>query len=94
MTRYRLTKRAANDFEAIFDDGIDQFGLEQAREYQRGLSAKFSEIAEHPMRFPAIDEVLEGHRRSVFRSHSIYYRHSDDAIVIIRVLGRQQFEID
>lgn len=37
MASYRLTCAAEKDFEAIFDFGIDRFGLDQALTYRRSV---------------------------------------------------------
>ena len=37
MARHELSKAADNDFEDIFNFGIDIFGLEQPLEYQLGM---------------------------------------------------------
>jgi len=48
MGRYKLTKAADQDFEDIFDFGIDKFGLTQALNDQNGMSQRFGELAEQP----------------------------------------------
>jgi len=52
MGRYELAKAAAEDFEKIFDYGIDTFGLEQALKYQTNMKQRFDELAEKPKTFP------------------------------------------
>ncbi|NOX44017.1 MAG: type II toxin-antitoxin system RelE/ParE family toxin [Gammaproteobacteria bacterium] len=90
MGSYELTKAADADFENIFDFGIDTFGLDQALSYQNSLKQRFAELAEQPKLYPAVDDIFEGYRRSVYGSHSIFYR-IDGAkhIIIVRILGQQ-----
>ncbi len=92
MGSYRLTKAADKDFDSIFDFGIDKFGLQQAQDYQRGIVERFGQLADRPLRYPAVGHVRDGLRRSVYQSHSIYYRVDPDEIVIIRILGQQDMD--
>ncbi len=89
MGNYELTKAAAEDFERIFDYGIDTFGLDQALKYLNGMKQRFDELAEQPRLYPAVDHIREGYRRSVYGSHSIYYRTETRRVLIVRILGRQ-----
>ena len=89
MASYKLSQAADEDFENIFDYGIDTFGLEQAVVYQTGMKMRFDEMAENPMLYNAVDHIKQGYRRSVFAAHSIYYTVENDGIKIIRILGRQ-----
>ena len=89
MARYELSKAADKDFEDIFNFGIDTFGLDQALEYLRGLKQRLVELAEQPKLYPTVNDIRSGYRRSVYMSHSIYYRIEPECIVIVRILGRQ-----
>ena len=89
MARYELSEDADLDFENIFDFGIDTFGLDQAMDYQNGLKKHFDALAEQPKLYAAIDHIRTGYRRSVYRSHSIYYRIEPGRIFIVRILGQQ-----
>ena len=91
MARYSLTNQADADFQAIFEYGIDQFGLIQAEKYQREMILRFQDIARNPLHYPSVaEEIREGYRRSVFNAHSIYFRIVDEqSILIVRILGRQ-----
>ncbi len=89
MFGYELTKAADEDFENIFDFGIDTFGLDQALKYQNGMKRCFSELAEQPKLYPTVDHIRKGYRRSVYSSHSIYYRIEPKHVLIVRILGQQ-----
>ena len=93
MASYRLTGAADRDFENIFDFGIDQFGLERADAYQRGMIERFAQLAERPSLYPSVGHIRPRLHRSVYQSHSIYYRVEPDEIVIIRILGRQDADV-
>ena len=89
MALYELSKAADEDFENIFNFGIDTFGLAQAIDYQQGMKKRLEELADQPERYPAIDHIRSGYRRSVYHSHSIYYRIETDRVLIVRILGQQ-----
>lgn len=89
MAHYELTQAADDDFDQLFDYGIDNFGLERAMEYQEDMQIRFGKIAEQPKLYSIVDNVDGGYRRAVFRAHSIYYRVESTHIVIVRILGRQ-----
>ena len=93
MARYELSEAADLDFENIFDFGIDRFGLAQAVDYQNGLKKHFDELAEQPKLYAAVDHIRAGYRRSVYRSHSIYYRTELASIFIVRILGQQDLRL-
>jgi len=89
VSGYKLTNAAAKDFERILDFGIDRFGMERAVLYTEGLKDRFETIAAHPQRYPAVDHIAAGYRRSVYGAHAIYYRIEADYALIVRVLGQQ-----
>jgi toxin ParE1/3/4 len=86
MTTYRLSEAAANDFEQLFEYGIDNFGLSKAKEYVDGLTTHFYDIAEHPLHYQAVDHIRKNYRRSVYGKHSIYYIVPYDGVDIMRIL--------
>lgn len=65
MGHYRFSEGAAHDFDQIYDFGIDEFGLDQATKYQNRLKQRFSELADTPLLYPAVEHIREGYRRSV-----------------------------
>ena len=89
MSEFELSPEAERDLLDIALYGLVNFGLEQSERYRDGLEKRFREIAEHPLQHQAVDEIRRGYRRSVFRSHSIYYRIEGKGVAIMRILGRQ-----
>jgi len=89
MGHYELSEAADRDFENIFNFGIDRFGLVQALDYQSGMKQRFDELAEQPQLYPTVDDLRKGYRRSVYHSHSIYYRIEQQRVFIVRILGQQ-----
>ncbi|MFN2288671.1 MAG: type II toxin-antitoxin system RelE/ParE family toxin [Chromatocurvus sp.] len=89
MPGYALTLAADQDFETIFEFSLDTFGVDQALSYQNGMKQRFAKLVEQPKLYPAVDHIRTDYRRSVYGSHSIYYRIESQSIVIVRILGQQ-----
>lgn len=90
---YRLTSKAADDYERLYQYGIENFGYQQADNYAEGMENQFEIIGDNPLRYPAINEYFDGCRRSVYHAHSIYYRQCTDCVEIVRILSRQDMVI-
>ena len=86
MANYKLSDAADQDFEQLFEYGIDNFGLARAKSYVDGLIIQFQSIAENPLHYQAVDHVRMGYRRSVYGEHTIYYVVSNDCVKIMRIL--------
>lgn len=83
MAKYRLSSAAAQDFEKLFEYGIDNFGLTRAKSYVDGLITQFQSIAENPLHYQAVDHIRNGYRRSVYGKHAIYYTASNDCVDVM-----------
>ena len=92
MGGYRLSRKAAADYEEIFVYGFQAFGLLQAEAYAAGMEQHFAEIATWPRLHQAVDHIRSGYRRSVYRSHAIYYRIEPSEVIVVRILGKQNLE--
>ena len=86
MAKYRLSSAADQDFEQLFEYGIDNFGLARAKAYVDGLIIQFQSIAENPLHYQDVDHIRKGYRRSVYEKHAIYYVVSNDCVDVIRIL--------
>ncbi len=89
MANYKLSVKAEAELENILIYGFRSFGLEAAFQYYDDLLNHFAEMSANPLRYPKIDDVLMGSRRSVFKAHAVYYHLVDGTILIERIIGRQ-----
>lgn len=89
MKGYRLTVAAELDMENILDQGIDQYGVDAALTYFDDLECRFAEVAANPLRYPAVDYIAVGYRRTICGIHSVYYRIGDNEVIIVRILNKQ-----
>ena len=85
MADYRLTRRADNDIEAIYEFTIGKYSLRQARSYILGLEQEFDKLSQNPLTNRLRDEFTPPVRISHYQSHIIIY-HLDkaDKVEIIR----------
>ncbi|WP_426227468.1 type II toxin-antitoxin system RelE/ParE family toxin [Pararhizobium sp. DWP3-4] len=86
MTSYTLTERAEDDLLALFLDGIEMFGLSQARRYKDELGHCFRLIASRPKMGRLALSIGEGVRRHEHQSHIILYEETNGTVVILAVV--------
>ena len=86
MTSYTLTERAEDDLLDLFLDGIEMFGLLQARRYKDELENCFQLIASRPQMGRLAPSIGEGVRRHEHQSHIILYEQAAGTIVILAVV--------
>ena len=91
MAYYEIAAEANNDLDRIWFFGLERFGVVQADNYYHVLISHFTELAEMPLRYPAVDHIRQGYRRSVCGSHSVYYRIHPEFVEIMRVIGQEDF---
>jgi toxin ParE1/3/4 len=91
MAAYRLkiSRRAEQQLEKLYLDGISAWGVKQADDYYDRLIIHFGIICETPFIFTSVDSIRSGYRRSVFGKHSIYYRLSKDTVEVMGILKKQ-----
>jgi toxin ParE1/3/4 len=86
MPGYRLSTKAAADIRALHEYTIEEFGLEQARVYLRGLAQRLEQLAQTPNIGRRVIELAARLRRADYQSHMIFYIVEPDGILIVRVL--------
>ncbi len=89
MPDYRLSEAAKQDLILVAQYGDEHFGIDQSDRYRDQLKKRFLLLAKHPERYPAVDHIRTGYRRSVCGVHSIYYRVERNGVAIMRILSRQ-----
>lgn len=95
MTRYRLSREAAEDVFNIYLDGLELFGDRQAQSYHDEMERVFDMIATYPEAGRSRDSVAAHIRIMPFRSHIIVYRPDpEDHIRILRVRHSAEDWID
>ena len=87
--KLRITELADQDLNDLYSEGFITWGEEQADRYYDGLLNRFGRICEAPLMYPAVDDIREGYRRSVYEKHSIYFVVLDDVVEVRAVVKRQ-----
>ena len=89
MASYKLSAKADDDLDRLYEYGIINFGLAAADYYYDGMISRFLELAENPLLWQKVDYIRVGYHRSVYGSNSIYYCIEGKDIIIMRILGRE-----
>lgn len=89
MHKLVLSVEADHDLNALYVDGYQRWGMEQADRYYDALLTHFDLLCENPYLFRAIDEIREGYRRSVCGKHAVYYRVVGDTVEIMGLVKHQ-----
>lgn len=85
---YQLSYLAEKDIESIYEYGIHQFGLNQARKYIIGLEATFKLLSQHSNIGKTV-ELQSNLQKFPYQQHIIFYQHQKSLIKVIRVLRKE-----
>ena len=88
MAEYELSKKADDDLNDIYLFSYQRFGEAKADAYLLALERRFSLLAAQPGLGRRIDHIRAGYFRYQHASHSIFYRLTDNGIIVMRVLHR------
>ncbi len=92
MGNYRLSENAKADLTRIYRRGLREYGEAQADKYYHAFFERFEQLAEQPLLYQAVDDILPGYRRSVCGSDSIYYRIDGETVEIMAIIGKQDLD--
>ena len=93
MAKYtlKISAVARDDLRELYRFGFITWGERKADEYRDALLEHFGLLCENPFMFQSVDDIKEGYRRSVCKSHSVYYRVSETEVEIMAVIKHQDF---
>lgn len=86
---YRLSNLAADDFAAIYEYTLLNFGTDQADAYTDAMASALGLLSSSPLMGHECPEIADGVRRHDHQRHAIFYRCSERDIFIIRILHQQ-----
>ncbi len=89
MATFDLSDLARSDLIDIHQYGVRQWGETQADIYYHTLFDHLHHIADDPLRYPTVDHIRPGYRRSVFGSHAIYFRIVNAQTQIMAIMRSQ-----
>lgn len=85
MRRLIFRTAASEDLRQIARYTKAAWGADQARKYAAQLRERITALSEFPLRHPQVEARPELHRMRCGQ-HVVFYRVSDDAIEIVRIL--------
>jgi toxin ParE1/3/4 len=86
---YTLSGEADADIENIAEDPLRQWGLAQAEKYVLGLHETFMMLVEFPDLGRDASDIRPGYRKIESASHSVFYKRTEDGVLIVRVLHQR-----
>ena len=86
---YKLSNLAAEDFAAIFEYTLLNFGVSQADAYTDDLENALRLLAGSPLMGHACPEIAAELLRHDHQRHAIFYRQREQDIFVIRILHQQ-----
>jgi toxin ParE1/3/4 len=86
---YKLSNLAAEDFAAIYEYTLLNFGARQADAYTDDLDSTFRLLSSSPLMGYECQELADEVRRHDHQRHVIFYRRREKDIFIIRILHQQ-----
>ena len=86
---YKLSNLAADDFTAIFEYTLLNFGTRQADAYTDDLENTLRLLADSPLMGSECPQIADGIHRHDHRQHAIFYRQREHDIFIVRILHQQ-----
>jgi toxin ParE1/3/4 len=88
--RFGLTPKAEEDLIDIQIEGINRFGIRQARQYRDELLDCFNLLASHAKMARLRSEFHPPLRAHVHRSHVVTYVEIEGGILILRIFHARQ----
>jgi len=91
--KYKISRKAASDLEAIWLYTFENWSVEQADRYYNLIIDEIKYLANNPKVGKDYGHVRAGYFRSTVKSHFIFYKISQDTLEVIRIL-HQRMDID
>jgi toxin ParE1/3/4 len=86
MARYKLSKLAEADLEAIADYSVERWGEAQAIRYLDGLLRCCERIVAYPQIGRRCEALRTGYRRMEQGRHVLFYQLTSGSVVVQRIL--------
>lgn len=84
--KYALSKNAERDLRDIWDYTVETWGQVQAERYLNKLEARFLDLAKHPKKGRARDDLVPDYRSYQEGKHVIFFKQIEVGIAIARIL--------
>ena len=86
MADISLSPQAVADLADIYGRGAEEYGVDVADRYHKGLQAALARLADHPLIGPAYPGLRQPVRYLSYRRHHIYYDFDGTTVWVVRIL--------
>jgi toxin ParE1/3/4 len=84
--RLIISPRARRDYESILLYTLREWGEDQEAIYAAALDRAFVALRDYPQLGRVRDDLRPGYRAYLVEQHVVYYRLTDSAIIVMRIL--------
>ena len=84
----RLRPAADRDLQIIYRYSVKEWGNDRAERYIRDLSTAFQKLANNELKSTCADDLRAGLHSCRVVSHIVFFKQTDDGILVIRVLHK------
>lgn len=84
--RIEFASRAEDDLVALYLDGLERFGREQAELYSQSFTAAFETLARFPLAGGIADGIRPPTRHLIHNAYAMFYEVRGDSILVLRVI--------
>lgn len=88
MAVYKLSRKAEINLAAMYEFGINKFGLSQAQNYFYAMHEVFETLAKNLNLGRDASEFIENLKIFSYKAHTIFYLQTASGIFILRVLSQ------
>ena len=93
MPQYRLTPAAQADLDRIWEYTVAKWSEAQAEGYIRGIQTTCEGLISGATVSRSAESVRAGYRKTAVGSHVMFFKQSNDGVVIVRIL-HQRMDIE
>lgn len=94
IRKYRISEKAIEDLEKIWLYTLKKWSVEQADRYHNLIMNEIAFIATNFNLSRKIDYIRAGYRISKVKSHLIFYKKSEDNIIVIVRILHQNMDVE
>ena len=91
--KYKISRKAASDLEAIWLYTFENWSVEQADRYYNLIIDEIEYLSKNPTAGTYYGHVRAGYFHSMVKSHFIFYKMGQGTLEVIRIL-HQRMDID
>ena len=87
--KYRISAKAVEDLEQIWEFTSKKWSVEQADRYYKLIIDEIEFIAGNRTNEKSNEHIKEGYKVSIAKSHLIFFKRNKDIAEIIRILHQR-----